>query len=457
MTKVLKTFYLIIFLFLFSICAAQENIGLQLGRHNGISGTYLNPANSLNSASDWSIQIVGLHSFAQTNYGYINNTNLFKLIKNYEDVVFPQARDEIIQPSPTMTAIFNVSTNSNFNTVSGVYGPGFLLKVNDVISAGFSMRVRAHVGIPKIPVVANYYNFKNINRNQIYNLTEFHMSGLAWTEYIFHFAKQTKNNLSLGINFKYLQGLETFMASNDQSFNFLEADNGSKSVLDNGQFTFNYTDYEDRTRVKGHGLGFDIGISIRDLLLQNSRLGVSLIDVGFIQFKGSQNTYTFTPFINFDDQSYENIENLNELNTQLAQDFELLNSNEKIVSYIPTALSLQYNIALQHNINIEAQWTQRLSLGKHHIIRPNSSSISAYFEKKHFSFFLPVTFYDYSKIHLGAALRLGYLTIGSDDITSLFGSNNFDGYDLYMKINLYPFKLRSKNKTPNSEINCYSF
>jgi hypothetical protein len=56
----------------------------------------------------------------------------------------------------------------------------------------------------------------------------------------------------------------------------------------------------------------------------------------------------------------------------------------------------------------------------------------------------PLILSNYETVRMGFSARLGILTIGSDDLFSLFGKNDFNGSSVYAALKINPFG-NSKN------------
>jgi hypothetical protein len=78
------------------------------------------------------------------------------------------------------------------------------------------------------------------------------------------------------------------------------------------------------------------------------------------------------------------------------------------------------------------------------IYAPNIEALTPRYESRWFMAALPVSLYNKSDLHVGLSLRLGVLTIGSDDLESLFIPGKLAGTDLYMGLRLSNFKWDCK-------------
>jgi len=67
---------------------------------------------------------------------------------------------------------------------------------------------------------------------------------------------------------------------------------------------------------------------------------------------------------------------------------------------------------------------------------------------------LPLSLYQFRYPHLGVYARLGFLSVGSDWLSTLLGNHDFHGIDLYFSLK---FQLNKDNCRPKKTIReaCY--
>jgi len=127
---------------------------------------------------------------------------------------------------------------------------------------------------------------------------------------------------------------------------------------------------------------------------------------------------------------------------------------------LPAALSIQYRQKINDHTSVEGHLVQRLKVVEMQMPRSNSLNVTGVYDRKHFSAFLPVTLYNYNDLRVGAAIRLGPLTIGSDHIMSFFKQTDLSGTDVYVNLQVYPFELfgegkKSGGKNSKKNVSCY--
>ena len=90
---------------------------------------------------------------------------------------------------------------------------------------------------------------------------------------------------------------------------------------------------------------------------------------------------------------------------------------------------------------MNATLIQRLVINQPAVERGNLLAITPRYESRWISAFLPISIYNYQKVQIGAAVRLGFLTIGSDDLGGFIGKSNLNGMDFYAGLKINPFQL----------------
>lgn len=435
--------------------SSQEATGLFSGTHNGLNATKINPAFSFKSENKWDFQLAGAHAFFDTNYGFIHRTSLWDLSNRYDLVEIPEAQGDIPVGQMPLPVIFKTdSLMSYFDTKSEVRGLGLLYQINNNIKVGLSINARSHASSFDIPSALNYYEVSDLRADTTYILQGFDVNAAAWTEYNAHAAFVSSAGHTIGTTIKYLRGYAGGYISNKSTFNYTNPTDNIINADVQGVVEFAYSGDEDNIGSRGNGWGIDIGYMSPAMDSRNARFGISLIDLGYINFNDPRYIVNFNGVNNIDMDAYQGITDIEEFKAQVFDDFTDIDSTDSYTMYMPTALSAQYSKPLSNNLAVEFSMTKRIKLGDQQIQRSDMVNATLMYERKHFSAFLPVTAYDYQDFRVGAAIRVLFFTIGSDHLQSLFGtSQSFDGSDLYVNVQLYPFKKSEKDH--GKRIKCY--
>ena len=207
--------------------------------------------------------------------------------------------------------------------------------------------------------------------------------------------------------------------------------------------------------VRGTGVSTNIGFTYVHKLNRNAytcrstanslakydyRIGVSLIDVGFITFN-SNDSRNFR-FVN--NSTYWPGIDTTKFTTWSAMDTMLSNRfygdpyasayKNSYTIFMPTAASLQADVNIKNNFYVNATVIQRMPLNSLSILRPNQVSLTPRYEKRKFEVDMPLTFYDYKKLALGLAVRFGAVTIGTDRLGAYTGLFDTTGFDFFFSI-----------------------
>ncbi len=211
---------------------------------------------------------------------------------------------------------------------------------------------------------------------------------------------------------------------------------------------------------KGRGFSFDVGFTYARTTRPRSnisrrgfytpqdyepyayRIGFSLLDIGAVRLKTNTRSYNFenTVFV-WEDPSFSEFENVEDIVTEIENqwliegEIETLDDTEFTI-FLPSAASLQVDYNLGNNFFAHAFLVQDLPFVKNRVSRPSNLGFVPRYESRWFGFSLPMTLHRYRKPRLGMAVRIGYLTIGSDQPGGLLRINDLDGFDLYVSMNI---------------------
>ena len=450
----MRTFYV---LYIFSLLVvnklnAQESSGLIFGNHNGIVSTQINPTNILRSTHKWQLQIGGAAGFFQTNYGYVSSTNALELLNNRDALYIPE--QNIDDPIQDFAVLFKHENNLSYGDLElDILGPGFLYKYDESLSVGVSFALRSNASVQKIPSVFNYHTVADLVLDSIYQMNPFNGSAGIWAEYNVHASKTIGKN-AYGITASYLRNYGSAYLNNVSGFNISESGAEVIEAQTSGTMEFAVSDKESARQSIGSGLSFDIGWT--STMENGNTIGLSILDLGFMKSNGTAYIVRIDQESNIAVEDYENIESIDELIQQLETDMIPVESSSGFTTYLATALSAQYGHGITENFSAQFAWTHPLHFSKSQLRRPASLYGSFLYDKKHVAASLPLRLYDYKKLNVGLAVRLGYLTLGSDHIFGLLGSNEqFQGADFYVNLNMYPFWDRDDKAKSASDVKCF--
>lgn len=460
------------------IAFSQEQIGLRTENYSGVNSIFLNPANNLTTPLQWDINFGAVGQFVDNNFGSFRNASVGDLLNVREDNLFLATDFPSDQQFPAGAVVFDfapIGKDKFGSVITTITGPSFMLNF-EKHSFGFFTNFRVAGGGHKIPAVFGYYDYKNILPGNQYSVSPSSIAGMNWSEIGFNYLyKATTNNgqIGIGFNVKYLQGYESFFVKNNVNLpitklerDVLDFENGANI---NFGFTTSSVDAEAVNLQKnGTGFGGDVGVTFAtDNYLDGDgfKLGLSILDIGKINFEKNTEFHQVDidePFI-FNPRNLENVTSLREGLSAL--DRELF--NDTISTFLgngfelglPTALSLQGDLAIQENFYINATLVQRITGRAASVERGNLLAITPRYESRWIAAFLPVSLYNYEHLQIGTAIRLAFLTIGTENLGSFFGKKSLTGTDFYAAIKINPFRLgwNGGGGRKSKAVKCYEF
>ena len=458
---------------------SQEQLGLRLENYSGINSLSLNPANNLSGAFKWDVNLVGAGIFGETNYGFIYNTNVSDIIHTLPEVDAAYNYSSENQ-FPDNTLIYDFYENGkkkygNLNMV--VLGPSFMVNLESGHSFGLFTNFRSAVSAQGIPTELNYYFFDQTPLGQEIDIKPFTGAGMTWSEIGVNYARRmelTSGNLDIGGSVKFLNGYEGFFINNNENFNLTQLPGDtfsfSSPALDFGLTTANASGESFDLNRNGGGVAFDLGAVFTIDGSEDTyqwKFGAALLDIGKIKFNKNAEHHeirtdqTFSiPTGDYDDvNDLDDV--LNMLSEQSLGDSSLSLKDQNFDIWLPGALSLQADYNIIQHVFVNATIIQRLPYQRNAVKRGNLLALTPRFEHRWWSAALPISVYNYDKLRVGASIRLAFLTIGTENLSSFVGKSNFTGSDIYFALKVNPFRIGSGmgggSRGSGKGIKCYEF
>ena len=429
--------------------SAQIQQGLRNDNYAGILGSQLNPAELSMGKLTWDFNLASGGISFENNYGYIENSSLLDLSSRPDLVFRTDTIDENAENQRVIDAYDRVRRMD-------AYGNSFVQAVSGFFSLknfkiGLSIKDRMWGSLSDIPINLGYYAFDRIPQDSIFNLNSSQAAAAEWLEISLHVSKNVKINdnesIAFGTNIKYLGGYQAAYAAISDVAQIaktnqtdIDAANGRLKLGVVGGFEPGNI-FNSRSDKNGTGLALDLGFIYKQSTEENThafKLGFSILDLGFIKFRKQVRTLDATfselgPLIENYSGSLNPIEIYEEINRHTSD----VSSIAPFALMLPTALSVQLDKAISKKIYVKALWVQRVNLSDRQLQRENIFALSPRLETAWLGFEMPVTFRDYKKMQIGAAARLGPVTIGSDNLQSvLFKQKEFTGSDIYFSVKI---------------------
>jgi hypothetical protein len=428
---------------------AQDNLGIAGSTRSPINTVWNNPSTIVDSRAFIDFQLAGLNVFAKN------------------DLVFLRGGQLSVANFDTMTTVPLRKQNTPYSAIIDVQigGPSLAFAVKQhAFAISTSARVMSDVrGIPAKAYdwALNGFDAPN-EKNKLNTIRNVRANALAWGELGF-----TYGTILSRQGFGLTQGAVTIKRLYGFAGAGVRLDSWTYKILDNnsietqefiGEYGFN-----DPTTalVNGKGWGADIGITHKvrhkhsegyvphspctdgDYLY---RIGISLLDVGRIQFTEPFYTNNFSQNQStlWEDYQGTQADDMADIDSLINSNFQLVQENGYLSKYsmlLPTAVSAQADFNLLSNFYLYGVITYGIPwLNKLGVQRSGYLGIAPRWETKRFEASLPISLYQYKRPQVGLCLRLNSIIIGSDDLGSFLLKKDIYGADLYVSVKYTIFK-----------------
>lgn len=468
----MKQKYLIVIYFLLHGLGllGQDMLGLVNGNYSGIYGVSINPSGMVASRLYMDYNLIGVQGFVQNNYMHIQRNEFFTLLRDKQPPTYYSSENEV----RNFDIYRNNSSKYGFQNAK-ITGPSAMV-VTGRHAFGLTTGLRSITSFHDVPAEIATFIYEAIDYEVQHNIVYDHdddieINSMAWMElglsYAYNFHRNRWNYWSAGITLKPLFGLAGMYVSIDDLT--YEVHNDDSTSIYNTSLEFgmavpvNYTNnnFQNPVEVRGFGFAADIGITFQRTEKGHSttiysricekpyeeyryRIGVSLLDVGYIKFNNNAHyesyTSTATEWHTLGDTlSYSSINDvLDRLGDHFRDNAELTESGDEFSLYLPPALSVQADVKMRKNFYMNFTGFYGFDMGRNFLYRPSSISFTPRYETPRWEVSLPVSLFewDFTKPRVGFFVRYGNVFVGFDRLNTIAGVNNFDGFDIYAGIRL---------------------
>lgn len=464
-----RTIALALLLGLFSTISAQEQLGIRLSGYGGINSTLLNPAYHATTPLRWDINLAEGAAHFWNNYAYMQETSLLSLWQQRDNLDFIAAPDLPRGEQPQANTIvidFNRDQRSRSTLALGsLLGPSFYFSIGEQHRIGLITRLRVMGTARGVDNQFSYYNYYPRPFFSEFEVAPFSSAIGAWSEVGLNYAylaETGSGQIAIGATVKALQAYEGSYWQNASAFRLQKLPNdslsGSPVDFRYGLTSSNLNAESFLPERNGGGIGLDLGLT---LTIDGDadapylwKLGVSLIDLGRINFNRNAKKYqvrtssqtiigtdAYRSFISLEQSE----DYLDFFSSQALGDSTAALVGQSFGFWLPAALSLQVDHALGGPVFIGAALIQGLPLNPG-LRRGSLLAISPRLESRWLEAALPVSLYDWQSLRVGLAVRLAFLTIGTDHLGSIFRKSDLRGSDFYLALKVNPF---SKAEPPS--------
>ena len=434
-----RTLLLLCFLGSFFCSRGQSYFGFRDDNYAGIQGALFNPSVIVDSKYRADVTLFSVSSTVQNDlYGV-----------NFADVL-----DGGFDLQADASKKFKSNNRGNLNV--DILGPSFMMNITPAHSIALFSRVRSVTNLVDI-------NGELVNEvsKDIDLLNGFMVSGgspngvsNSWAEIGASYATVLLDDdyhfIKGGITLKYLMaGVNGYINGNDLSvaFNKNEVDPALSQYYSTGTLktsaSYDYENGEDpEFDPASAGVGVDLGFTYEYRTNCHTCMGnrykykaaVSVTDIGKLNYKNTiENTYDLTGAVTQDD-----IDNADDIFEFFDANYTKTATRKGVKANLPTALhtNFDWNIDNRFYLNLSGDFNLVDSKKINATAIPNSVTFTPRYETRQFSFYLPVTYMQYSGTQVGTGFRAGPIFIGSGSLISNLFSNTSKACNLYVGLKL---------------------
>jgi hypothetical protein len=461
---------------------SQEQLGLRLDNYSGSTGIIQNPAANATNPLAWDLNLGAFGAFTNSNLLFVRDASVFKVLKNRESIA----------PDPSLGGGLNrtnaklyydlTDKNGFMGAMSVRYmGPSFSINLKNGQSFGLFTGVRFLASSHNLPKQLGETILVNRQYNVDTKLDKFKGNAMLWSEYGFNYSytmgSEHEGKLAIGGSLKFVQGLHALFAKNYTGTQFTQIAKDSFR-MDAMRAAFGFTTNYDKPSYtpNGSGFGLDVGavmtIPSRDDKPYEWRLGVSFLDMGKVTMRQNVEVHSYNVKESFL-VTKDDFNDIDWLNNPREEIFRRLNdkaigaNNTSVVANsfemgMPATFSVQADYAYDKNIFISGVIMQRLPVGDKVLERENILAIVPRYESRWISGSLSMTLLNYNQVRWGMNARLGYFSIGTENLGSYFKHKRMFGSDFYMALKVNPFREgffgeRFGGHKRSKKVSCYRF
>ncbi len=449
-------------IFWYSSLLSQDNLGIAGSTRAPVNTMLNNPSTIVDSRAFIDINLVGVSVYAMNNMAYLDG-------KSFSFKMFD-----------TLSSVLINRTNAPYNAYIDVmaHGPSATFAVGQH-AFGIHTAVRTVADVRGVPESLGYYITEGFQYREqmgiMHRVKDLRLNALGWGEvglsYGTIIARDGDAITQMGISAKRLFGYAGLgMRIDDWTYIVRDSSNMQTQTF-HGEYGFN-DPMANNSYINGKGWGFDIGFTykVRKSMSEDYkphdpctdgdyryRLGVSLLDLGRINFNGPfyRNQFNQNESSDWEDFQGTTANDIADLDSLINSNFQLVRDNsdeQKFRMKLPTALSVQMDYNLGYNFYVYGVATYGLprknGLG---VQRASYLGIAPRWETKRFEVSVPFSLYEWQRPQLGMMLRLNSIIIGTDNLGGVLFNQDVYGADIYMSIKYTIFKhwkCKSKKGKP---------
>lgn len=450
----------------------QNYYAIQGSNYAGSLGIGNNPASIVNTPYKWDITIFGAQAKNATNGVVVHNYSLFGNPANSQYSI--------------KEGDFRRFAYADYNI--NLLNTRFAINRRQAFAVGVNLRGYAQVSsgpvnfIDTLKTVGDFFDLGNYNRKLYGDLV--HSSWIevfaTWAQTIWD---RTDSRLNAGITMKVSRGISGAYTKllNGSALQTVHGNDAVYTMQDafaEYAYSSNYDNWKDNKTTQQNlkdfitnsqgGISFDLGAEYiiksgqissvfddDDYYDYNWKIGLSILDIGFNQYKygtqsriisGFQNNITDTTL----DVRFAEIDDLAEFNERLvgvARNIQQPGGYYKIVNPTRAVLNVDHFItgAWYVNGNVSVNLSS-LSGSQWRLSELNMLTVTPRWETRRLGFYMPVHFNTKEQFWIGGAIKAGPLLLGVHNWASVFSKNKMQNGGAYIALVIRPGSSTSERE-----------
>lgn len=481
------TIFLFINLYAFNLLNAQIMSGIHASNYSGTNKLIINPSSLALIDHCMEINLASFNMGFQNDYFYIPSQYID--YRSFRQLEYPMYQNE-------GEYAFERDNKNHLNVFQNLRlnGPSLAFRhSNHSFALVNNTRIlTSGKGIPgqMVTIVREGINDIPITETQFEQSRPIKIASISLAELGLNYSIALKNSSgerwSIGATFKRVWSSHAInLDSENGQFHFtnerdIQIDN--LSLIATAMTPFEYENksvFYSGSLINATGFSLDLGFTIEKKDNESSapvslqrrsqkpkheykwKLGVSLIDLGRIHiapkfYEITTENSSWNREYTYDFIEYQNIDEILDELENIHADGSFNYGNPRSGFFLPTGISTQFDHKISENIFLYSYWIQDLPIARRRIARPSLIGTVLRYETQWFEIAMPATLFEYHKPRLGISVRIGPLTIGTDQIGGLAKTNDFDGFDFYFSIN-HSIKSCEKQRKRKDENFCRNY
>ncbi|CAA9202131.1 DUF5723 family protein [Flavobacterium collinsii] len=440
---------------------SQSYLGYTHDNYAGVQSVLFNPASIADSRFKTDINLFSISgSVSNDLYG----VRLFDVYKKGYDF----DSQSIMTPAKANNALVNFD----------IMGPSFMFNIAPKHTIAVFTRARS---------ISNVYNVNGNLVNEVkdgldhasnfnFNLGNPNGVSHSWGEVGLSYAavlwQNNQHFLKGGLTAKYLQGgVNGYTQGRGVKVAFVEnkANPRASTLFSEGEVTIGASqDFEANEDYKfdanSNGFGFDFGLvyewrpeyekydlnkakradnNFRDLNKYKVRFGLSVTDIGSINYRNSKlDTYNVTGIVT--EKMINDADNLYDF---LNEHYTKVSTSKGVKTNLPTAIhgDVDWNMYRKFYLNLNGDISMVSDSKLNGSSIANRVSLTPRYESRWFSFYVPMTWMEYSGMQVGSGIRLGAFFIGSGSVLTNLVSKESKAVDFHLGVKIPVYQKKFKD------------